>query len=613
MNIGAMMGGAFQGGMKVWDQFQQEDKLRIDREKADREKTQFDEAQTLKETLRNIAGQEAGANADRQAVEGYSKATPAGTLIPNESGPVTATGDVAKDSIAIGTTNINADQSLSDADKTSQIASMTSGVQAAWKPKYGLVPDSVNAYRFGTERANALQSAGHFKEAREERGYQQDQAVGAAISAGLNGDHRTLNSLNTIWDRAGKSPEVRGFDTKGNFLVANPDGSTRAIPKYDALMGIAAQASSPEKTMQLLTSRANREEMDEIRRLLGLRAADTAEAKVLGGTAGRAGSGAAGAGSGSGATGAGGGGLYGQPGIKTQKDWDDWVTTEANKDNPPSININGKDTTVDLAKYRAEFGDAAYKLVTTNPGLLINDAAPLARRLARAQFVPDAGVVVSPGYDNTTGQITMGASVDGKQVHFGTQELSGPEVTNIFMKQVQNPDNKEQVAAAQAKASSFLIYATAQQTAYIAGKFDELDKGGKIVERGVAYSRPQYIKSFFGNDASKYEAARGLAAWRFTDANKARLALTTQRADEGLGMYVRPTVAKPVQQSAPDNGPMYRGGQVTREAAGPVLNYLTGGPQMVWAGYDNAGQWMNYGLGGAWNFGRGIVAGPDKK
>lgn len=465
MSLGNMMGGAFQGGMAVWNQFQQDDRLKLDqermqieRDKAAREKTAFDQAEAVKKKLGDSLAEEESANRSTSLADTYTTAAKtdpsllngAGMVAPGPDAPA-ASGNVATDSIALGTANINADQTLSDTDKAAQIQAMTQGVKAAWTPKYGLVPDVVNAYRFQLERANILTKSGALKEGREMKASAQDDAAGAGMSALLSGDHRTFNVLKSIFDRGRKSPDVQGFDAKGNLIVGF-DSVNKPIThdKYDALMAIGATASSPEKTMQMFTSRANREDMDELKRLLGLRAADTRDAsvasqidrrlvqnatdgaKITGGTGG------AGTRTGTGTRAAGGGAAPeywgGSLGLKDQATTDAFINENIGK--VAEMNAQAgvpvdKSKPLDNVTTRLNTGTMLGQIIQANPGRYGSAADALrdAHRLAALKEAGGSAWKPMPEIDLNDGQWYLNAhSKDGKPIRLSKTHLSADEV-----------------------------------------------------------------------------------------------------------------------------------------------------------------------------------------
>lgn len=235
-------GGVFQGGMAVLDQNNKDRQVAMMEKRDARDQQAFDDAQSVKEAMKDIGTQEA-------AAVDLNKQAPA----------------AIDDSVAEATKNISADESMSPEDKASQIAASAAGIKSAWGARGGVVPDDVNAYRFGLQRVNALKASGALKEAREMHKDVTDAAVGSFIGALGSGD-------------SNKAFQMYQTFPNGHYvqsLTVSPDGKTvlsidstghRIEQPTSKLIATALGYTSPEKAATILASMEGREDAQETRR-----------------------------------------------------------------------------------------------------------------------------------------------------------------------------------------------------------------------------------------------------------------------------------------------------------------------------------------------------------
>lgn len=301
MGMGNFMGGVFQGGLKTWEMFQQDDKLKMEREKADRESYDFNKRKGVDDKLVDIAGREAAAQTDSNfANDGTASDALAEQAINYNVGDV-ANNDPAdpsqtptapikeEDKAAIrkaydpknytnkaqlaidgaeakirNTAVDNANESNPDGFSTDDMDNaVTPEARTAITKQYGgMRPDELNQYRFSMERAKAYEAAGDWKTAKELKASAESDASGSFISAVIGRDRNKALALYNLYPNGHDLQDLR-FAPNGDVIITDGNGE-KVIPQYDAIASSMALMKPEQAATMVMNKYKNDENMQRV-------------------------------------------------------------------------------------------------------------------------------------------------------------------------------------------------------------------------------------------------------------------------------------------------------------------------------------------------------------
>lgn len=285
MSAGSFYGGAAQGLMGALKYFQNQQRIDMEQQRADREDQVWNQQEALRKELGDISGQEAteraaGKNrtqaqeasnqalANQQNEQADQAAAALRENVPdappeqeqavrNAYKGVTPTGDAGAKSMAA--------QALKAADDNG--APLTDQNKRTIENAYGLNyrSDPRIEYDYSMRRAAAFDKAGDFKTALSLRKDAHETAAGHALSALFNKDSAALEDLANIFPN-GKRYSGVSFDDDGkNILFKRDNGTPDKVPVAQAALSILSSVSQ-DKAATLMAQMEARSDTNELRR-----------------------------------------------------------------------------------------------------------------------------------------------------------------------------------------------------------------------------------------------------------------------------------------------------------------------------------------------------------
>lgn len=277
MAMGNFLGGVFQGGMHVWNQQQQDEKLRIEREKADRESYEFDKRKVVDAKMQDISNREAAETERAGRVEGFANSGAAtdalveqainanmADVANNEPGQTQAVpitdeqktqiraaynpkgfgGDLSKlategELAQVRNKAVDAASAGDGFDADTIRDAVTPENQAKIvKRNGGIKPDEVNQYRYTMERARAYEAAGDWKTAKELKKSADADAAGSFMQAVHSEDRVKAMQLYNLFPNGHNVADIQFNGDK--IQITDESGGIRVIDKRTAIKSAMA-------------------------------------------------------------------------------------------------------------------------------------------------------------------------------------------------------------------------------------------------------------------------------------------------------------------------------------------------------------------------------------
>ena len=416
---GSFYGGLASGAMATWKMLQDEERMSMERDRqerankvADMQIKNLEDQEAARAQVGDISRQEAGDAAIAATPAAQRQANYDAALAANQAAVASGEGDA-----------------LTDAQKGD--VAKAYGV--------GMPSDDVRRYQYGLKRAQVFEAAGDIARAKAYRDEAQDQAAAAWMQGILGKDSARVKDLYNLYPN-GHTVSNIGFDDKGNVLITNEKGQ-RTMDKYDAVaQGLAVM--KPETAAKFIETQLQAKDRDEIKRYLGelssriaQQNADTRAAAALGrhGGAGTAGTRGASSGTAAPAGKPSPEGLYGIPGVKDQKAFDDMVDPFAPKDAAPAlVGPDGKTPVqVSPTDYRSAFSQNLINLATGNPDIEPGNLRAVAKAITD-DGLTKGGKVAQKATLRPDGHIVLTAEVNGRNYQLGKNDLNDIEVGKFF-------------------------------------------------------------------------------------------------------------------------------------------------------------------------------------
>lgn len=282
MALGNIFGGIVTGGLAVNQALNENEKVRIEQEKAARDQADYDEKQAMKDGLKKIGQDEADAETNAAAnahdnqsyVDSGAAADALTEQAKNYNKDLTAN-EVAgiKDAYSQADSNFQAKEgALATARNSAFKAAPTADVYGPADPSLGkgqkqqismayggIKPEAVNKYRFALQRANVFQNAGNFEAAQKIKKDASTEASSAFVGAILNQDRDAAFGLYQTFPN-GHFLQSLDFDKDGNIVTEDDSGHQKVTPKFDVILGALAKSGDPDKAVALMAGRMTAEE-----------------------------------------------------------------------------------------------------------------------------------------------------------------------------------------------------------------------------------------------------------------------------------------------------------------------------------------------------------------
>lgn len=507
---GSFYGGLASGAMATWKMLQDEERMSMERDRQERANKVADMQ------IKNLEDQEAartqvGDITRQEAGDAALAATPAAQRQANYDAALAAN----QTAVASGEGEALTDTQKSDVAKAYGV---------------GLASDDVRRYQYGLKRAQVFEAAGDIARAKAYRDEAQDQAAAAWMQGILGKDSARVKDLYNLYPNGHNVSNV-GFDDKGNVLITDDKGQ-RTMDKYDAVaQGLAVM--KPETAAKFIETQLQAKDRDEIKRYLGelstriaQQNADTRVASVLGRTGGAGSAGTRGTGSG---TAAPAGkpapeGLYGIPGVKDQKAFDDMVDPFAPKDAAPALMGPDGKTPVQVSPtdYRSAFSQNLINLATGNPNIEPGNLRSVAKAITD-DGLTKGGKVTQEALLRPDGHVVLAANVNGRVYQLGKNDLNESEIASFF--DMKKPE--QELAFRKLKAQRDAIVADSEQ------------KGMERVWRDPALHKLEINRLMKEADAEGRPITAEQAESEFTShLEDAKTTAASKRKDSGaIGLY----------------------------------------------------------------------------
>lgn len=300
MAMGNFLGGVYQGGLSTWGMMQNDDKLKIEREKADRDAYEFNKRKGVDDKLLDIASRETAAQENSNFANGGAASdalteqainqntadvanndptdpgqTPTAPISDEQKAQIRQAyspkgfgGDTAKLATEGALAQVrNKAVDVADAgdgfDTDTIKDAVTPEARATITKQYGgMKPDDLNQYRFSMERAKAYEAAGDWKTAKELKASAESDASGSFISAIIGRDRNKALALYNLYPN-GHNLQDLTFAPNGDVIITDGNGE-KTIPQYDAIASSMAMMKPEQATAMVMNKYKNDENMQRV-------------------------------------------------------------------------------------------------------------------------------------------------------------------------------------------------------------------------------------------------------------------------------------------------------------------------------------------------------------